>query len=143
MKDWVCVRVCIACASGVEAEAPTFAARGPTSAATLTLRDDGHHPGDRDAPNDSGVVFSDCLSSRQCGPCVCRRGWLSPFEALNEKTCERVRERGTAYFLSVQLARVSVSEHANVTQHVSRTGRLTHMSRSELFSLLLMGKCEF
>lgn len=69
MKDLVCVRVCIACASGVQAELlaspspATLAARGPTSAATLTRLDDGHHPGDRDAPNTHGVVFSDSLGN--------------------------------------------------------------------------------
>lgn len=41
------------------------------------------------------------------------------------------------------LFNASVSEHANVTQRVCRTGRVISMSGPELFSLLLMSKSHF
>lgn len=82
------------------------------------------------------TVWTMCLQTWVAEICQC--------EVLNEKTCEGVRKRGTVYFfLFVQSAHVSVSEHANVTQRASCIGRVIYMSRSERFSLLLMCKREF
>lgn len=75
---------------------------------------------------------------------MCPPTWVAEIcqcEVLREITCEGVRERGTAFFfLFVQSAHVSLSEHANVA---AARAKFLVLAMSQLFSLVFMGKSEF